>query len=377
MFPQHCFFPPRTTIYFYQPWNSYKCLTYANLAVNRSSIRRARMCRFCYDHFEQLPRPAAPSSPKRPDIFMTDEQQSAVVANQRELRNEIDNLLAILGPLVSSNEQCQPSISNIKYRLSHVDDLLSQTLSTKAFNAQLQPGSSAARRTFDVPELLELILLNLGLPDLLQVSQVNCTMRDGIAGSIKLQQKLCFYPKPHPAHYYNPFDTACPGAMAGFICSADSSSQGSIQVIHEPNKNGQWLQLQARFELLPRQTLAKITPRQREMLICQPPVPEATAYIRCCPHPLEDQPPAPGQSYPPLKITRETGITIGDLYDLAEKIIDKHRYCPRAQWRCLDEDGTVNAELLFKLSVPLHDDDPMVKLWEQQQKSRTLRTKKR
>lgn len=55
---------------------------------------------------------------------------------------------------------------------------------------------SAASRTFDIPELLEGILLELPLQDLLRIQRVNKTFRDAIKTSHQLQVKLFFKSSP-------------------------------------------------------------------------------------------------------------------------------------------------------------------------------------
>ncbi|KAF2163199.1 hypothetical protein M409DRAFT_68520 [Zasmidium cellare ATCC 36951] len=58
----------------------------------------------------------------------------------------------------------------------------------------LQDEQSAASRVFNIPELLETILLNLSIKDLLLSQRTSRSFRYTVAGSIRLRRKLFFEP---------------------------------------------------------------------------------------------------------------------------------------------------------------------------------------
>ena len=52
------------------------------------------------------------------------------------------------------------------------------------------------------------------------------------------------------------------------------------------------------------------------------------------------------------------GLTIGDLYDCAEKLMGEHRWCPHAHPGQLGEDGIVNVDVRFSGRMVVQADDP-------------------
>jgi len=109
------------------------------------------------------------------------------------------------------------------------------------------------------------------------------------------------------------------------------------------------------------------------MLICQPPITKMEVSITCC-HPY----PArrwsnprflPSESDLPEAITSETGITVGDLCDAYQAMLDKHSLCPHAEPIDHTAVGRVKVDPQFRGTIYLRDDDPYC---AQQWKNRRL-----
>ena len=66
-------------------------------------------------------------------------------------------------------------------------------------------------------------------------------------------------------------------------------------------------------------------------------------------------PPPPESS----SIRSETGLTLGDLVQFAEKTSKEHRLCPYGFWRQHNEvTGELNPQITFKGTMRLRPDDP-------------------
>ena len=109
------------------------------------------------------------------------------------------------------------------------------------------------------------------------------------------------------------------------------------------------------------------------MLICQPPIYDMDVYTDCC-YPTahdfrEDFTETDGKHGvhhlgcrgPFTKIHSDTGLTVGDLYDMTKELQEEHRYCPSArELQLFYEDGTADVEVVFEGTVPLQADDPII-----------------
>jgi len=92
--------------------------------------------------------------------------------------------------------------------------------------------------------------------------------------------------------------------------------------------------------------------RVRAMLMCQPPVYEIWASTPCYDR----------GGYLTAKLSRATGITMGDIVDLATKLQDEHRTCDQADREMHDGDGFVKTSTLFRAINPMQGCDPWYEL---------------
>ncbi|KAK4895562.1 hypothetical protein LTR27_006345 [Elasticomyces elasticus] len=214
---------------------------------------------------------------------------------------------------------------------------------------------TAARKAFDVAELTELILADLDNGDLLRMMQVDRTSRNTIMQSTVLQRKLHLLPDANAHLRLLPVidlmrDTA----------ETDDSDDSAIE-LHHGHGRAHYLDYQGPPEQALRREhrqviasfhgrLPRLGSRIRSMLISQPPLTEMCMNIGCC---------CPMYG-PPGRIQRDRGITLGDLYDFAERLIAQHENCPFAHPNDHNADGTVKVCVTFQATATLRDDDTYI-----------------
>ena len=59
-------------------------------------------------------------------------------------------------------------------------------------------------------------------------------------------------------------------------------------------------------------------------------------------------------------VTNSRGLTIEDLYDATQKLLNRHRLCPHAPIGKIAEDGTVDCNIFFHTSITPKQRDPLV-----------------
>ncbi|KAK5126930.1 hypothetical protein LTR85_008288 [Meristemomyces frigidus] len=199
---------------------------------------------------------------------------------------------------------------------------------------------AAALKVFNTPELLELILLNLGVDDLCRVQGASRTMRDATDASINIRRKI-FLQADERAHLQ-----LLPGLHQG----SDEALQ--VDFRHHPAVNG-------RFDLPKEEVVGSlyapyptIGHRRRLMLIVQPPTYDMTVTPNCCLF----------HSRPKSRdvIKNKKGITVGDLLDVAQKLVEQYENCPDADAFIRDDEGRVIVGAYIRGTILLAQDDPIV-----------------
>lgn len=304
------------------------------------------------------------------------EERRAALACQKNLQ---DGISAALKKLSHGQSSPVHTISSLQSALHEVDGLgsfFSLYLDPQYYNERRSDDCTAAQRTFDVPELLEMILDAAEIPDILSMYSVNRSIRDSIECSSRMQTKLCLRAAPAHSHLETPlsycfikyFDCertpmACYPPVPigrGFSCSI-----GRLPVMPLPpftgpedDEKSRTVTLNAYFYPFKQQRLGGLGSRIRRMFICQPPIKRMTVHLSCCPNMdiYFSDPPPPAPEY----VSSEIGLTIGDLYDCAARLMDQHRWCPYAHAGQLDDDGMVDNAVQFQASVVLSPEDPLM-----------------
>lgn len=162
--------------------------------------------------------------------------------------------------------------------------------------------SMAAEEVLRTTELLEAILTNVDIKDLFTVGAVNTAFNDTVAGSIKLKRKMFLKPaaKPHTE------------LLPNFIIPGLSLKLDRI-----PSHGGKQLgRIIIQYDM--RAPRVHLGPRVRSMQICQHPIKWLRAYPLCC----------KGDWNGEDVVAHSAGISLGDIYDKALKLIAAHQACP-------------------------------------------------
>lgn len=310
-------------------------------------------------------------------------QQTKLIRQALAFQQRLEDAVQVVARLSSSGpagSTQHPQATELQ-RVSHelttsstgLHDFFSDFVSTFLYNERQQCAASAtsaaspARRVFDIPEVLEIIIGNLKVGDILRAMQVDKTMCAAITSSPVIQEILHLRPSSsrlletpftaNPLSYElcrrkkkkkrNPSE-----AFPGFTCySGSHEDMGLVEFVAEFAAE-----------------LPRIGTRCRSMLVCQPPIHQMGVYASCCssnPYmfwlgAIESCPqampkykaygsaPPHGLPEPPFEIlTSDTGITVGDLYDMTVKHRALHYRCP---WAFASEHDT-EGELSVRVSL--------------------------
>ncbi|KAK3661655.1 hypothetical protein LTR56_000143 [Elasticomyces elasticus] len=222
------------------------------------------------------------------------------------------------------------------------------------------PSAKVAQQVFLIPELCEHIFSHLWRhQDLHSVARVNRTIAAVLRGSLRLQQALGLAPQDQD-YWYSPFER---GMFDTFYCQ-------SLNPRENKNENNEVIPgwracVDAEFNFS-RWDVSKSNDAMaayRTTQICTPPLYEMFPSVSCC---KGKSVPVPGdndrlmmpRAIKPIK--NATGLTVGDLYDAAVRLEEKHRLCPYASEWQLDMAGFVRGHVDFWASIELRSDDPIV-----------------
>ncbi|KAK5735865.1 hypothetical protein LTR17_007877 [Elasticomyces elasticus] len=199
----------------------------------------------------------------------------------------------------------------------------------------------AARTFFGTPELLELALLHLPVPDLLSAEATCHGFQDTVAGSLMLRRQLFRdtaeglplrtpgnigkYDYEHQWRGFRSVLAALPACRKGVIRSI---------LIHDGK-------------------LPQLTERTMDMFVSQPPIRKVAYAGNCCGtrsrrHIEPDRAPIG-------HLSRPEGLRVRDLYEAAEVFLQQHRLCWRARRDSLNDDGYARNFVVFKAKY-----DPLI-----------------
>lgn len=225
-----------------------------------------------------------------------------------------------------------------------------------------------AMRIFNISELAEAIFCHLPFLDLIRAAQVNKTFANTIDTSPKTQLTLGLL--ANPASFW----TSVTPAFEVHRIDKIMNAQGLHMDILPPGLFGHQdassacvhIYLDIYLEQAIGRTLPPAASRGRSMLICQPPIREMGAIPKCCGNiaGVGQGMLVPGLRFPKpkaIKMSSETGLTLGDLVDAAQKISQEHRSCPYALSGMHNPDsGFVRAVISFYGKLALQANDPVL-----------------
>lgn len=218
-----------------------------------------------------------------------------------------------------------------------------------------------AATVFNTTELLENILVNLGVRDVLSAMQVSHRFQSVIEGSPVIQRKMGLKADPDRALRF-----PLASETRYLLCSTDASTWSMRTA---PNDKILVKVDCARAT----STTAKLNlgARCRSLLICQPPLKTLKVYVSCCHSIYRHTSRAPAEV-----LTSETGITFGDIVDTANRVKEAHVLCPRAETFMHDEQGYVHADVRFEAEIEVPAHEPLLlakRRWMQREREQQLK----
>ncbi|KAK5677548.1 hypothetical protein LTS10_010120 [Elasticomyces elasticus] len=215
--------------------------------------------------------------------------------------------------------------------------------------------SEAAETFFGTPELLEIALLHLPVPDLISAEATCHGFQDTVAGSPMLRQRLfrdtaeglplrtpCFIGKYDYEHQWLGFPIKI-GSCVGVL-------EGSNQIDIDVGELFACFDAQFRSH---NGKLPLLTERTMNMFVSQPPIKKVAYAGNCCGTKDRDQ--VEPDRAPIGHLSRPEGLRVRDLYEAAEVFLQQHRLCWRARRDTLNDDGYARNIVVFKAKY-----DPLI-----------------
>lgn len=255
------------------------------------------------------------SDSQRAPWTATPTEKRAALVHQRGVHAGLDILIQNFAVL--SSQQMLQLLHSTKACASGVDAILSSTIEPKFYAEYRRDGifSKPANRIFTNTELFEMILKYLTVDELMSGYTVSRVFRDTIEGSPTLQTILGLRvgsndDKPHYRFGKEQWEPK------GF-----SFHKNNKNALHERDAVGGISTVLGTHDTLP-----TIGTRWKRMLIVTPPIYSLSVHCEC----FGQFYMAPGMlNYPKVyTITSETGITVGDCYEAAERVLREHAVCP-------------------------------------------------
>ena len=264
-----------------------------------------------------------------------------------------------------------------------------QKLFKPTADAAMGRSSSAAQEVFNIPELLENVLLSLRTSDLLRVQSFSKATDSIINTSPTLQRRLGLQASKG-GHFWAPLATAPSesssvnplaqtySSFPGIECcyayrlAALERAQSTLSLRprrlqdkhHEKRRDAEnAAEVTVAFSTGPNGRLPVVGQRCRKMLVCQPSPTRVQVIYNCCPDLLAGR-----NNNFELNAPAPSGITVSDLYRAAQRVVEQHSLCMFADEFAMNENGYVDLRVEFMAEVKLHDDDPMLQPWRQNRK---------
>ncbi|KAK3659009.1 hypothetical protein LTR56_001446 [Elasticomyces elasticus] len=245
-----------------------------------------------------------------------------------------------------------------------------------------QSSGRVAEKLFAVPELTEMVLMELSPARLLCTASVSKAFEAAVVSSTKLQDKLGLRALEHSI-WKSPFNWRGTNGSYGMNVAelgeigeslaplrqslkcrtmdtekarsrAVKDHVATIQAVFQSHETPDYADGGRGYHPDDR-PLPSIGDRGRAIMICQPPVKEMFVLASCCRTRF-------GTRFEPLAPTIRNfkGLSVGDLLDATIKASKQHEMCPYAAKRHHRPDGTVDCRISFEGTVQLQANDPRI-----------------
>ncbi|KAK5691477.1 hypothetical protein LTR97_011470 [Elasticomyces elasticus] len=271
----------------------------------------------------------------------------------------------------------QKALATCKSCMSVMHEFLCQTMGYNPLDNQPSDRSSAvAEEVFRIPELAELVLMELTPASILQAMSTYKFFASLIT-SPKIQTTLGLRSQV-TGHWYSPFEIK--DNMIESLWRSYRNPElhdvlkvriGTIKEEAQQIVDTGMVTIYAAFQDqkgsdgMTKAPLATIGECGMSMLICQPSIAEMNVYLSCC---------GPGGRGGRLwarirlagpqkvagKIRNANGLTVGDLHRATARYQKQHEMCPHARKTQHDRQGWVLTEVSFEGVLQLAKDDPLV-----------------
>lgn len=290
------------------------------------------------------------------------EAQQAAEQAQASLNKRVEALAALIPTEVADQNGVKMLLEGVKWDIATQSNATEKMMQYIPYEARRTKAAAAlADKVFGTPELLERILLSVNTYTVFFACYiVSKTFKNTIEGSLKLQRKLGLQPDLQAELSLEARVLITPHSglrlemrVVGFR-ETEEGPQMAVELLiggraHEAKNPGS---------------------RLRSVQLTQPPMQDLKAYVLCCSG-------GRGWRYPPYRpvsLHKETGITIGELYDKLMLLRKEHSDCASAEIDDHDEEGVVHPRVRFNGSLVLREDDYAV-LHEREVEEKKMRSK--
>ncbi|GAB1741939.1 hypothetical protein NU219Hw_g7340t2 [Hortaea werneckii] len=227
----------------------------------------------------------------------------------------------------------------------------------------------AVQKVFDVPELLELILLNLTVIELFELQQVSRQVRDAVQTSKKVQQRMFLIPGGSAHRRILPMFPSKEGYRLPAKCSRQTPILIGLKLHRLPASQGYKVTMQ----LSARSSGLRYRRRCLQMQLTDPPVRRLSVqcYCSCVGGPsfntsiggktvfINNGFNTSFRASSGLIIKEKDGITLGRLRDAFKQVAEEHKNCPHAHPRDHDTNGNVILKYTAEGDLYMDRDDPL------------------
>ena len=272
---------------------------------------------------------------------------------QTSIANCLEALQSKPNTISSEPRESQDLLRTARHGVQETQSFLARTLKQDVLaTAPSESSPVKAKQVFDIPELAEMVLLNLPAQDVFNATRAYRELASSATSSAKVQTMLGLRGDKNSfwrCHFGGRYGKHASGSyLNGISCELaersywDPGPQEEVQII------GTIYTSRMRGKTVG--SKPSIGSRVRSMLLCQPPVYEIKAKPSCC-----------GSKMHPIVIESTTGVTVGDLMDAEEKLTREHRLCSFAPSSLHNRrTGEVETAMEIRGTLTLRSDDPVV-----------------
>lgn len=259
-------------------------------------------------------------------------------------RNELLRLLQLSKVRPTSEQDLRAAILLQLEANSAGDDNNAKPSSSHA-GAEQPAHRAAGQKVFDVPELLESILIHVPPIELIRAAMISKGTADLLKLSPKLVKRISSMTRPDYSSYFRIPLLGTP--PSNYVSGIEFYSEQTVRMA---------ARTKVTITLVRRESpLPSIGQLGRSVLIVQPPALQATILPECCvnyrPKPRASSTGCYAEPKLQENISSSSGLTIGDVLDALIEVRRQHRLCPFAAKAMHDNAGFVKTGVSFTIGI--------------------------